>query len=217
MAESSKRGYRSELRAEQARQTRRRIVAAAAARFAENGYGATTVEAIAESAGVSRKTVFDSVGGKVQLIKLAYDVAIVGDDDAIPLGDRSEVAALRTEPDAGRMLADYAAMVTTINRRIAGVWRALEGAAASDPDARQVHEALVEQRRSAMQQPAQRLVALGALRPGLSVREAADLLWLFNDPSLYDKLVRQRHWSSARFQEWLTTSLHTNLLEQPEL
>lgn len=217
MGESPRRGYRSELRAEQARQTRERIVAAAAALFVDKGYGATTVEAIAATAGVSRKTVFDSVGGKMQLIKLAYDVAIVGDDEAIPLGDRSEVAALKTEPDAGRMLADYAAMVTTINRRIAGVWRALEGAAASDPDARRLHQALSEQRRSAMREPAQRLVALGALRSGLSVREAADLLWLFNDPSLYDKLVRQRRWSSARFQEWLTASLHTNLLDTRDI
>jgi len=207
-----KRQYRSELRAEQAQQTRQRIVAAAEALFADRGYGATTIEAVAAAARVSRKTVFDSVGGKVQLLKLAYDVAIVGDDEATPLRDRAEVAALRTETDAGLMLAGYAALVTTVNRRIAGVWRALEGAAASDPQAHRLHEALIEQRRSAMREPATRLATLGALRTGLSEREAADLLWLLNDPSLYDKLVRQRGWSSARFQEWLTESLLNNLL-----
>lgn len=191
MAKPPKRQYRSELRAEQAQQTRRRIVDAAAVLFADSGYGATTIEAIAAAARVSRKTVFDSVGGKVDLLKLAYDGAIVGDDEAKPLGERAEVTALRTEKDAGRMLAGYAALVTTINRRIAGVWRALEGAAASDPEARRLHETLVEQRRSAMREPARRLATLGALRSGLSEREAADLLWLFNDPSLYDKLVRQ--------------------------
>jgi|GEM_PF-6377669 len=48
--------------------------------------------------------------------------------------------------------------------------------------------------------------------PGLTECEAADLLWLFNDPSLDDKLVRQRGWSSTTFQEWLTESLLRNLL-----
>ena len=214
METSPKRPYRSQLREEQVGQTRRRIVAAAAALFAEKGYGATTIEAVAQTAGVSRKTVFDSVGGKAQLVKLAYDIAIVGDDEAIPLGHRSEIAAIRSEPDAGLMLAGYAALVTTINRRIAGVWRAIEGAAASDPEARQLHQELVEQRRSAMRAPVKRLVTLGALRTGLSAGEAADLLWLFNDPGLYDKLVRQRHWSHARFQKWLTDSLQWNLLDR---
>lgn len=213
MSKSPKRTYQSVLRAEQARETRRRIVDAAAMLFDEQGYGATTIEDIAQSAGVSRKTVFDSVGGKAQLVKLAYDFAIVGDDEATALADRPDVAAMRTEPDAGRMLASHASMVTTINRRITGVWRALEGAAENDPEAREVYESLVEQRHSAMRMPAARLEELGALRPGLTTQEAADLLWVFTDPSLYGKLVRQRRWSNARFQKWLTDSLHSNLLQ----
>jgi hypothetical protein len=47
---------------------------------------------------VSRKTVFDSVGGKAQLMKLAYDFAIVGDDEPLPLRERSEMADLLAEP-----------------------------------------------------------------------------------------------------------------------
>jgi AcrR family transcriptional regulator len=76
MAEGT-RSYSSALRADQARQTRRRIVDAAAELFAERDYTGTTIDAIAAAAGVSRKTVFDSVGGKAQLMKLAYDFAIV--------------------------------------------------------------------------------------------------------------------------------------------
>ncbi len=209
----TKREYSSPLRVEQAGLTRRRIVSAAAALFAENGYGATSIESIASAAGVSRKTVFDAVGGKVQLVKLAYDFAIAGDDNAIPLSERSEIEALRAQPDAALMLAGYAALVTTINGRTSGVWRALEGAAATDPQARQLHETLVRQRRSAMTEPAERLKTMGALRPDLSERHAADLLWLFNDPSLYDKLVSQRNWSKSQFQTWLTTSLQSNLIE----
>lgn len=38
---------------------------------------------IAAAAAVSRATVFSAVGGKPLLLKLAYDVAVVGDDAAV--------------------------------------------------------------------------------------------------------------------------------------
>ena len=61
---TSPRPYRSALRDEQARATQRRIVAAGHDLFVEQGYAPTTIDAIAARAGVSRKTVFTSVGGK---------------------------------------------------------------------------------------------------------------------------------------------------------
>ena len=73
MSETDKRVYTSDLREAQARATRRQVVAAAGTVFAEHGFGATTVEDVARAAGVSRKTVFTSVGGKVDLLKLAFD------------------------------------------------------------------------------------------------------------------------------------------------
>ena len=56
------------------------IVDAAAGLFIAHGYGGTTVDAIAEAAGVSRKTVFTSVGGKADALKFALDWAVTGDD-----------------------------------------------------------------------------------------------------------------------------------------
>src|SRR3712207_6899705 len=58
------RPYRSALREEQSRATRRRIIDAGAALFVESGYVPTTIDAIAERAGVSRRTVFTSVGDR---------------------------------------------------------------------------------------------------------------------------------------------------------
>lgn len=91
MREAVKRGYHSELRAAQARDTKRRIVAAAAELFVERGFGATTVDAIAAAAAVSRKTVFTAVGGKVELLALALDWAIGGDDAPLAVAERPEV------------------------------------------------------------------------------------------------------------------------------
>ena len=211
MAEQT-RSYSSTLRADQARRTRRRIVDAAAELFAEHGYAGTTIDAIATAAGVSRKTVFDSVGGKAQLMKLAYDFAIVGDDEPVALAERPEIRALLAEPDYGKRLAMYASLVVRIDRRLSSAWRAFEGAATSDPEAAKFYVAMVQQRRQAMREAAQMFADAGALRPDLDIEVAADLMWFYNDPSLYDKLVRQRGWSVDRFQAWLAEALQVQLL-----
>jgi AcrR family transcriptional regulator len=140
------RTYSSTLRADQARQTRRRIVDAAAELFAEYGYAGTTIDAVATAAGVSRKTVFDSVGGKAQLMKLAYDFAIVGDDEPVPLVDRPEIRAMLAETDHAKRLAMYASR-GGIDRRRSPARRAEGGAATSDPEAVKLYVAMVEQRR----------------------------------------------------------------------
>jgi AcrR family transcriptional regulator len=193
-------------------------VDAAAELFAEHGYTGTTIDAVATAAGVSRKTVFDSVGGKAQLMKLAYDFAIVGDDQPIPLVERPEIKAMFAETDHAKKLAMYASLVVSIDRRLAPAWRAFEGAATSDPEAAKIHDVMVQQRRHAMQEAAQMFADAGALRPDIDVSVAADLMWFYNDPSLYDKLVRQRGWSVRRFQAWLAEALQVQLLgNSPEV
>jgi AcrR family transcriptional regulator len=212
MTASGKRPYNSDLRAAQARRTRTQIVAAAAELFVDNGYAATTIEAIAATAGVSRKTVFTSAGSKAALIRLAYDYATAGDDEPVPLRERPTIKALEREPDAARMLAGFADLVTSIHGRVARLHVALAGAAESDPEAHTLFEQLEQQRLEAMKRPATLMSRRGALRRGLTIATAADILWLHNDPVLYHQLVRKRQWTPAQFQDWLTRALQTQLL-----
>ena len=90
MSQPAKR-YTSEIRDEQARRTRRAIVTAAHDLFLAQGYAATTIDAVAQAAHVSRRTVFNSVGGKATLLRLALDWAIVGDDEPVPLAERPAI------------------------------------------------------------------------------------------------------------------------------
>src|SRR5262245_35111070 len=128
-----KRAYSSDLRAAQARRTRRQIVDAAGSLFAEHGFSATTVDAIASRAGVSRKTVFTSVGGKVELLKLAYDYAMAGDDEPVAMIDREGLQDVINEPDPYRQLELYARFVSAANSRVARLYVVLRGAAEVDP------------------------------------------------------------------------------------
>ena len=113
----ARRPYRSAVRAEQARATRRAIVEAGSALFVERGFAGTTVDAIAERAGVSRKTVFSSVGGKVGLLALAVDWALVGDDEPVALAERPVIRELFGETDPQRAVVLWARMITDIAGR----------------------------------------------------------------------------------------------------
>src|SRR6185437_16446495 len=92
-------------RAARTRATRRRIVDAATELFVATGYGTTTLEQIAERAGVAVQTVYFHFGNKRTVLKEAVDIAAVGDDEPVPLLDRPWLVKLRTEPDARRVIA----------------------------------------------------------------------------------------------------------------
>src|SRR5258705_12407321 len=104
-----KRVYDSRLRLERADATRLAIAAAAGRLFAEHGYAATSIEEIAAAAGVGRATVFNSVGGKPELLKEAYRFAVRGPTNAsTPLGRQARTRRISAEPHARKLLAGYA-------------------------------------------------------------------------------------------------------------
>src|SRR5690348_15876004 len=98
MVERVKRHYATAVRAEQARVTRRAVVEAARELFVGQGWTATSIEQVAAAAGVSRATVF-TVGGKPELLKLAYDTTFAGDDEDDAMADRSAMKELAAAPD----------------------------------------------------------------------------------------------------------------------
>jgi AcrR family transcriptional regulator len=211
MVDGVKRDYRSALRTEQARTTRRSIVAAASQLFIENGYGATTIDAVAKAAGVSRKTVFTAVGSKVDLLKVAVDWAVAGDDLPVALADRAVLRHLLDQPDPSVLLTGWARIQAEIGARVAALSQALEVAAGTDDAARSLLAQVQGQRLDGARAIVERLHALDALTADLTYQEAIDLTWLATDAALFDRLVRVRGWSTTRFAEWLARYLITQL------
>ena len=212
MSEHVKRDYRSGLRTAQAEQTRRSIVSAAARLFVDDGYGATTIDAVAESADVSRKTVFTAVGGKVDLLKTALDWAVAGDDQPVTVADRPEVRELLAMDDPVALLTAWARVMVAVDVRVAGLFRVLEIAADGDAAAHLLLDEYRRQRLVGARAVVKRLGGLRALTEGMSRIEAADVAWLATDPVLYDRLVRIRGWSVGRFELWLARTLTDQLL-----
>ena len=212
MSDNVKREYRSVRRAAQAEETKRTIVAAAATLFDEIGYGATTIDAVAAAAGVSRKTVFAAVGGKVDLVKTAVDWAVAGDDAATPVLDRPVMQAILARDDPRDLLAAWAPALVAIDGRVAGLSRALEVASETDDEARALLETFRQQRVSSSREIVKRLAAMDALSAEMSRTEAVDIAWLATDSVLYDRFVRVRGWSVRRFDAWLARFLTSQLL-----
>ena len=213
MPEAGKRVYVSSLRDGQARQTRRQIVAAAGRLYARQGFAATTVDAIAAEAGVSRKTVFTSVGGKVALLKLAYDYALAGDDEPVPMIEREGLQKIIAEPDAYEQMRLFAEHVTGMGERISALWLALRGAAEVDPEARELYERWRRERLDGMRTgPVADLRAKAAIRDDLTDEEAAALYWVLIDPELYHRLVVDAGWSRDRFRDWLFETFVSQIL-----
>lgn len=209
MSGTDKRAYASDLREEQARATRKKIVDAAAALFAEHGFASTTIDAVAAAAGVSRKTVFTSVpDGKVGLLKLAYDFTIAGDDEPLTLMERPGLQGVIAEPDPYERYIKFAAFATRTNARIYAVHLALRGAADIDADARSLYQRWEKERRQIFRDgPVQLLVKQKALKPGLRPGEAADILYLLVSPPTYHRLVVECGWTPDRYRRWLAETL----------
>jgi AcrR family transcriptional regulator len=207
-----KRAYRSPLRIAQAGQTRRAIIDAATRLFVEQGYGATSIDAIAEAAGVSRATVFTAVGSKAALLKTAYDVALVGDDEPVAFPDRADSRAVRAEPDQRRYLDRYTGLLTGIWARLAPIYEVVRGAASADPEVRPVWEKIQQERRMGAAHVLQDTASKGPLREGIDQEAAADVIWVLIDPGVYHVLVNVRGWPPERHREWVSASLQHELL-----
>ena len=206
------RRYASEVRDEQARRTRRAIVTAARDLFLAQGYAATTIDAIAQAAHVSRRTVFNSAGGKATLLKLAYEWAIVGDDEPVALAERPAVKAIQAEPDPQKALALWAQMVAEVATRVAPISEVLTAAADADPAAAQLVADADRDRMSGATAFARYLTSLDGLAPGITQQRAADLCWALMDGHLYRRLVAQRRWTTTELAQWLASSLAATLL-----
>jgi AcrR family transcriptional regulator len=204
--------YASQVRDEQARRTRRAIVTAAHDLFLAQGYAATTIDGIAEAAHVSRRTVFNSVGGKAALLKLALDWAIVGDDEPIALADRPAIKAILAESDPRQALLLWVRTVTDVAARTSPLGEVLIAAADIDPAAAQLLAEASRNRRLGASVFIRYLATLDGLAVGMTEQRAAELCWALTDGHLYRLLVAQCGWSIADFHRWLSDSLTTALL-----
>jgi AcrR family transcriptional regulator len=182
--------------------------------FRTHGYTGATVATVAEAAGVSVAAVEQAFPTKPDLLKAAIDVAIAGDDEAVPVLERPWAASARAAPDATAFLDAVATiLVPAAERSDALVLTALEGARGDDRLA-PLAEQLRAQRAVTAAWIVDGLTDRAPLRAGLDRTEAIDIVWLLMDPAVYDRLTTARHWSPDRFGRFFADGL-ARLLTEP--
>jgi AcrR family transcriptional regulator len=196
------RKYEAPRRAEQAAATRAAIIDAAARLFAERGYAATTVAAIASAAGVTPKSVY-SLGDKARLLTLALDRAIVGDDEATPLADRPGLRAVFDAGNGHDMARLGAAVGAPMLLRLYPLYRAFEQAAGVDPQIARQWQEYQDRRRRDVRRVVEAVEAVAPLRSGLDPDRATDSLWALIGWHPVALLVEQRGWGEHEIQRWI--------------
>ena len=202
-------------RAERARLTRRRIIHAAAELFVERGYGATMLDQVAERAGVAVQTVYFHFGNKATLLKLALDVAAVGDDEPVPLLERPWLDRVKAEPDPLRMIELWVANSRSIMERVAPILAVIRGTVGADPDLAAQWHVNEQQRRTAHGALAQILADRGVLKTGLTRQDAADLAFLISSVEGYFLATATLGWPPEHWERTTVSILTNTLLETP--
>ncbi len=191
--------------------SRSRILDAAHASFVERGYVGTTIEAIADRAGVSVQTVYAGFGNKRALLGAVLDATIVGDHDDVPLIERDWVSTLEAIDDPREAADHLGAGVTRVLARTAPIYAVLSRAAA-DPGLAPI----LTQNRRRRRSDVERLVAIlarnGLVRDGITVSGGADVLFAIASEDVYLLLVDDCGWSDRQVQAWMSEAIERLLL-----
>jgi AcrR family transcriptional regulator len=196
------RRYRSDLRKQQAEQTRERIVTAAAELFAADGYPRTTLAKIAAAAGVSTETV-QVHGPKAALMVAAMEYVmfgVSGEENVLNL----EIGRRYLEIDNRDDALDY--WVSTqieLHERGAGLAQALIGAAASDAELNRYLDELF----AGITAQARRVLTVardrGWLREDIPFDELVLTSTVVSGIDTFLRVTHRDGWSVARYRDWL--------------
>ena len=209
-AVKGKRRYDASSRREQANRSRSRIIEAAERRFLDDGYALTTIAAIGDDAGVSVDTIYKSFGGKPGLVRAIREQALRG-ARPVPAEQRSD--ELQTEElDPRKIIEGWGRFSTEIAPRASPILLLLRDAARTDPDLHVLLEEMDSDRLRRMTDNARRLHAAGHLRSGITVAVAADVMWTYSSPELYELLVLRRGMPVKRYGQFIADAMITALL-----
>ncbi len=211
MTKTPRRTYRSELRTEQAAATRRRILDTAGECFAEDGYGRTTLAAIAARAGVSVESV-KAQGAKRELLLAAFEQTFAGQEGGQPLVEQDQLAPALAIEDDDAFLDAALGVIAAANRRAYALWQALTSAADSDPEVAPSLQEILAGRRADLERSMALLQRRGMLIAGIRVRRraAAQVSFLLS-PEGYQQLVAESGWSHPQYLAWVRTMVRTVL------
>lgn len=204
---SISRVYRSELRQQQAAQTRSKVVAAAAELFGTLGYARTTFAKIAAAAGVSAQTV-QAHGPKAALLKAAAEYVTLGESDKDDVFDLELGQRLLAAGDRDDAFRSMISVLSDMYGRGASLWLALAGAATMEAELRRYHAEWVAD----VTLQGRRLLEVcrdrGWLRDDIPFDDLVQTTAVLTSPETYQRIVHHGGLSADAYQKWLLRILN---------
>ena len=181
----------------QAEETRIRIAQAARRLFADQGYGATSIDAIAKEAGVATRTVYSAFGTKREILSLICDLWL---REANAIERAQQVFAIADPADRLRGAAGWLA-----NLYSAGFDVVLIFEAATDESAET--KALLRSKLAGRNQVMDAMSA--SLKDTLRVplKQAQAVFRALAAPGVYQELVDESGWTPDQFVRWVGDAL----------
>jgi len=204
------RKYSSAVRDEQAARTRARVLDAAGELFVERGYARTTMQDVADRAGVARDTVHAVFGGKARLLTALIDVRLVPDGSVANVTQTPAAQAIKAERDPRKQIELFATWITELSTQLRPVFEILRTASAVEPEMAAVFSEMDRFRMQNMQMYAKWFAARGPQR--VSTRRAGEIIWTLASPDVARMLCDELGWTQAQHARWLAVTLARSLL-----
>jgi AcrR family transcriptional regulator len=194
------------LRRRQALETRRAITRAARSLFAEGGYSTTSMEAVADAAGVAPRTVYAVFGSKKAILGAICEewLAEAGVMEAVARGLRE------------RRLRPRLAVVAQSSRRqwesARGLGNMLEGAAAADAEVAKMLAGWKLDRARSLHTVVGGVEA--DLSPHVDPARAGAIITALASLEVYAQLVKGEGWTPDQYESWLESALVDELIRK---
>jgi AcrR family transcriptional regulator len=185
------------------------VVDAAGLLFATRGYAATTIDAIAAEASVSRETIFKSIGTKRQLLQLWVERQVAGPDEPVPIAQQDWVDAVRHADDPARQVDIAVGALSAIYHRAIDALVTLRAAAHAEPEIAELWQVACDRRRQDVVAVTALLTAEDPNLPDSRGGDVIDVVYALSSPELFEVFVRQCGWTTEQFQDWLAVALTT--------
>jgi AcrR family transcriptional regulator len=206
MPKIKKRPYRSLVRQRQAGDTRLRIVEATRQLLQSEGYAGMTVEGIAQRAEVSAQSVYAIFKSKTGILTELLDQSTFGPD----YEDAVRRALSASDPETRLRLA--APIARQIHDAQSATFDLLRGAGVVAPALAKLERQRERLRYERQERMITSLRDARRLRPALDFTTARDVFWMLTGRDVYRMLVRERGWSSQKYEGWLADTLVQSLL-----
>ena len=203
---SERTDVRPNLRERRAQLTRDEILRAARRLFAERGYARTTVRDIAQAAGVSPQTVYDSVGSKQAVVSRLNDRI---DAEA---GVADIVRGAAESGDPWELAVTSARITRSILERCGDIVHAVVTGAAAEPELAAVLAEGQRRHLDGARGVIGQLRSLDALDSALDPDEAAETLAAVSDFRLALVLRDSYGWPLDRVESWIAATSRALLL-----